>query len=383
MLRLSLPHVDEAAIAAVGEVLRSGQLVHGAQGNAFEAELQEWLDIKHAVLVSSGTAALHLALLALDISPGDAVLVPDFTFPATANVVLLSGATPVLVDVDARSYCVTPQALEAAIAAWRGPQRLRSIMPVHEFGHPVDMAAVRAIAQRHGLKVVEDAACAIGASAGSAKAGKTAGEKAGTLGDIGCFSLHPRKTLTTGEGGILVTNDDALARRLRRLRSHGMERGATGVSFHEAGFNYRLTDFQAAMGRAQLPHLAGWIESRRVLAKAYREALTPLERAGRLALPADHSGHSWQTFMVVLADGVDRATVIGALAGQGIEANLGAQCVSAQPAFAACVPAGGSPVAQRLYRQGLALPFCEQYGAAEVARVATALASVLEASHAG
>lgn len=375
MLRLSLPHVDEAAIAAVGEVLRNGQLVHGAQGNAFEAELQQWLGVKHAVLVSSGTAALHLALLALDIGPGDAVLVPDFTFPATANVVLLSGATPVLVDVDARSYCVTPQALEAAIAAWRGPQRLRTIMPVHEFGHPVNMAAVRAIAQRHGLRIVEDAACAIGASDGTAKTG--------TMGDIGCFSLHPRKTLTTGEGGILVTNDDALAQRLRRLRSHGMERGAAGATFHEAGFNYRLTDFQAALGRAQLPHLAGWIDSRRALARAYRAALAPLERAGLLTLPADHPSHSWQTFMVMLADGIDRATVIRALAEQGIEANLGAQCVSAQPAFAAFVPAGGSPVAQRLFRQGLALPFCEQYGAAEVARVAAALASVLEASHAG
>jgi perosamine synthetase len=379
MLRLSLPHVDEAAIAAVGEVLRSGQLVHGAHGNAFEAELQHWLGVKHAVLVSSGTAALHLALVALDIGPGDAVLVPDFTFPATANVVLVSGATPVLVDVDARSYNVTPQALEAAIATWRGPQRLRALMPVHEFGHPVEMAAVGAIAQRHGLKVVEDAACAIGAIDGRARTGR----KVGSMGDIGCFSLHPRKTLTTGEGGILTTRDDALAQRLRRLRSHGMERGAAGVTFHEAGFNYRLTDFQAALGRAQLPHLAGWIESRRELAKTYRAALAPLEHAGLLSLPADHPGHSWQTFMVVLADGVDRASVIRALAGQGIEANLGAQCVSAQPAFAACAPAGGSPVAQRLYRQGLALPFCEQYGPAEVERVAAALASVLEASHAG
>jgi len=374
MLRLSLPHVDEAAIAAVGEVLRSGQLVHGAQGSAFEAELQAWLGCQHAVLVSSGTAALHLALLALDIGAGDAVLVPDFTFPATANAVLLTGATPVLVDVDARSYCVTPAALEAAIAAWRGPQRLRAIMPVHEFGHPVEMAALCAIAQRHGLRIVEDAACAIGANTGAAMAG--------TLGDIGCFSLHPRKTLTTGEGGILTTNDDALAQRLRRLRSHGMERGAAGVSFQEAGFNYRLTDFQSAMGRAQLPHLAGWIESRRALAKAYHEALAPLERAGRLVLPAGHPGHSWQTFMVVLADGIDRAAVIRALAGQGIEANLGAQCVSAQPAFARCMPAGGSPTAQRLFRQGLALPFCEQYGAAEVARVTAALAAALETSHA-
>lgn len=374
MLRLSLPHLDETAIAAAADVLRSGMLVHGAQGNHFEAELQQWLGVKHAVLVSSGTAALHLALVALDIGPGDAVLVPDFTFPATANVVLLAGATPVLVDVDPRSYCVTPAALEAAIAAWRGPQILRAIMPVHEFGHPVDMAAVRSIARRHGLKMIEDAACAIGAS--------EAGAFMGTLGDIGCFSLHPRKTLTTGEGGILTTNDDALAQRLRRLRSHGMERGPAGMAFHEAGFNYRLTDFQAAIGRTQLPHLAGWIESRRALAKRYREALAPLERAGHLSLPAEHPGHSWQTFMVVLADAIDRAAIIRALAERGIEANLGAQCVSAQPSFAAHAPVGGSPNANRLFRQGLALPFCEQYGAAEVEQVAAALAAVLETAHA-
>jgi perosamine synthetase len=374
MLRLSLPHLDETAIAAAADVLRSGMLVHGVQGNAFEAELQQWLGVKHAVLVSSGTAALHLALVALDIGPGDAVLVPDFTFPATANVVLLAGATPVLVDVDPRTYCVTPAALEETIVNWHGPQRLRALMPVHEFGHPVDMAAVRSIAQRHGLKMIEDAACAIGAGA--------PGAFMGTLGDIGCFSLHPRKTLTTGEGGILTTHDDALAARLRRLRSHGLERGPSGMSFHEAGFNYRLTDFQAAIGRTQLPHLAGWIGSRRALAAQYREALAPLERAGHLSLPADHAGHSWQTFMVVLADGVDRAAIIRALAERGIEANLGAQCVSAQPPFVAHAPAGGSPNANRLFRQGLALPFCEQYGAAEVAQVTQALAAVLEPAHA-
>lgn len=374
MLRLSLPHLDETAIAAAADVLRSGMLVHGAQGNNFEAELQQWLGVKHAVLVSSGTAALHLALVALDIGPGVAVLVPDFTFPATANVVLLVGATPVLVDVDPHSYCVTPAALEAAIQAWRGPQRLRAIMPVHEFGHPVDIAAVRSIAQRHGLKIVEDAACAIGACDAVAFTG--------TQGDIGCFSLHPRKTLTTGEGGILTTNDDVLAARLRRLRSHGMERSPAGMAFHEAGFNYRLTDLQSAIGRTQLPQLAGWIEARRALAKRYRDALAPLERAGHLTLPADHAGHSWQTFMVVLADDVDRTALIRTLAERGIEANLGAQCVSALPPFAAYVPAGGSPNANRLYRQGLALPFCEQYGVTEVAQVASALAELLESAHA-
>ena len=377
MLRLSLPNIDEAAIAAVAAVLRSGQLVYGAQGAAFEAELAQWLGARHAVVVSSGTAALHLSLVALGVGPGDAVLVPDFTFPATGNVVRLAGARPVLVDVDPGSYCVAPAGLEQAIASWRGPERLRALVPVHEFGHPVDMAAVNAIAARHGLAVIEDAACAIGARCGE--------RLAGTLGAIGCFSLHPRKTLTTGEGGVLVTGDDALARRLARLRNHGIERTPGGPVFHEAGYNLRLTDIQSALGRAQLPHLAGWLSVRRSLAARYREALRPLAERGLLSLPADHAGHSWQTFMVVLADGIDRAAVIGALAGQGIEANLGAQCLSALPSFADV--AAPSPVARRLFAQGLALPFCEQYGPSEVERVAGALAAAMHArqgaAHAG
>src|SRR5262245_30972823 len=309
MLRLSLPHVDEAAIAAAAQVLRSGQLVHGAQGQAFESDLQAWMPWRHAVLVSSGTAALHLALIALDVGPGDAVLVPDFTFPATANAVLLVGARPVLIDVDPQTYNVTPEALAAAIAEWRGPERLRAVMPVHEFGHPVEMAGVRALAQQHRLAIVEDAACAIGAT--------VEGRQAGTLGDVGCISLHPRKTLTTGEGGLLVTDDEALARRLRRLRNHGIERAPAGAHFVEAGFNYRLTDFQSALGRAQLPQLRAWIEARRQLAVAYRRALQPLADGGRLTLPDDHPGHSWQTFMVVLAADLDRASVIAQLGAAG------------------------------------------------------------------
>lgn len=368
MLRLSLPNIDEAAIAAVADVLRSGQLVQGTQVAAFEAELQAWLGARHAVLVSSGTAALHLALVALDIGPGDAVLVPDFTFPATGNVVKLVGARPVLVDVDPGSYCVSPLAVEAAISAWRGPERLRAVMPVHEFGHPVAMDVLQALAARHRLAIVEDAACAIGARMAD-------GRLAGTLGDIGCFSLHPRKTLTTGEGGVLVTASDALAAHLRRLRNHGMERNDGALVFHEAGYNLRLTDLQAALGRAQLPKLAGWIDARRSLAARYREALAPLAARGLLTLPCGDGGHSWQTYMVVLADGIDRAGVMRRLAAAGVEANLGAQCLSALPSFADV--AQPAPVGRRLYAQGLALPFCERYGADEVAHVVAALTEAL------
>ena len=366
MLRLSLPHLDDDAIAAAVAVLRSGNLVHGAEGTAFEAELAAYMGVRHAVVVSSGTAALHLALVALGVGTGDAVLVPDFTFPATGNVVRLVGARPVLVDVDPSTYCVTPEGLEAAIDAFRGSERLRAVMPVHEFGQPAAIDAIVALSKRYDLAVVEDAACAIGAT--------LHGRKLGTFGAIGCFSLHPRKTLTTGEGGVLATDDDALARRLRRLRSHGIERDAAGLHFVEAGYNLRLTDFQSALGRAQLPKLDSWVEARRALAAVYLRTLAPLAAAGQLELPKATEGHSWQTFMTVLPDGVDRAAVISELAAMGIEANLGAQCLSVLAPFEGC---GGGPVASRLYRQGLALPFCEQYGPAEVARVAEALGAAL------
>jgi dTDP-4-amino-4,6-dideoxygalactose transaminase len=372
MLRLSTPHLNDAAIAAAAAVLRTGALVHGEQGRAFERELADWLAARHAVLVSSGTAALHLALITAGIRPGDAVLVPDFTFPATGSAVVLAGARPVLVEVDASSYCITQATLADAIACWRGAERLRAVMPVHEFGYPVDMRAVGALAEQHGLVVIEDAACAIGA--------RTGDRFAGTIGDIGCFSLHPRKTITCGEGGILTTADESTAQRLRRLRNHGLEAGPSGMQVIEAGYNYRLTDFQAALGRAQLPALHEWIAMRRALAAAYRAALEPLASAGRIALPADHPGHSWQTFMVVLADGIDRDAVKTRLAQAGIESNLGAYCLSRQPAFTSFAR-GGRSVAGRLFAQGLALPFCEQYGAAEVEQVAAALAVAVESAH--
>lgn len=369
MLRLSVPHLDDAAIDACNRVLRSGMLVHGSEGQAFERELQDWLRVPHALVVSSGTAALHMALMALEIGPGDAVLIPDFSFPATGNAVLMTGATPVLIDVEPGTYCLDVARVAERLATWDLEQRPRAILPVHEFGHPVGMKALMNMAREHGLAIVEDAACAIGADCD--------GQAAGTVGDVGCFSLHPRKTLTTGEGGIVVTRSDSLATKLRRLRNHGMERLPEGMVFMEAGLNYRLTDFQSAMGRTQLPHLSGWIQARKALARAYRSALSGLETQGHLQCPEDHAGHSWQTFMVVLDEQHDRPTVLRALAERGIEANLGAQAMSLQPSFKHAPGADRTPHAQRLFRQGLALPFCEAYDVAVIEQVVGALSTIL------
>ena len=199
MIRLASPVISDDACAAAIEVLRSGQLIHGPVGRAFEDALASFFGASHVIVVSSGTAALHIALLGLGIGRGDAVLVPDFTFPATANSVELVGARPVFVDVHNRTYNVTPESVEAAISAWKGPEKLAAIMPVHEFGCPADANALQTIASRHSLRMIEDAACAIGASIGP--------EYVGTFGIAGCFSFHPRKTLTTGEGGAVITHD--------------------------------------------------------------------------------------------------------------------------------------------------------------------------------
>lgn len=367
MLKLSKPNISEAAISAVADVLRSGQLVHGQECEAFERELAAYLGCADVVLVSSGTAALHVALLALDIGPGDAVVVPDFTFPATANAVAMVGARPVIVDVEAGTYTLDTAQFEELVQNWKGPERLRAVIPVHEFGCMADMPAINRIAREHSMAIVEDAACALGAI--------RADRKAGTWGDVGCFSFHPRKTLTTGEGGALATDNVDLASRMRRLRNHGMERTVTGMRFLEPATNYRLTNFQAALGRAQLPLLDEWIDMRRRLASAYVTLLKPLQDEGVLLLPDLVAGHSWQTFMVVNRSDLPRSRIIQILQDEGFEVNLGAQSLSVIGIYAGSDKA--APCGGHLYREGIALPFCEQYSKTNLEMVAQALARCL------
>jgi dTDP-4-amino-4,6-dideoxygalactose transaminase len=364
VLKLSQPHISEEAIAAVGDVLRSGQLVHGAECESFEKELATYLGCDNVLVVSSATAALHIALLVLNIGPGDAVIVPDFTFPATANVVALTGARVVVVDVNLGEYTINTQLLNETIRNWAGPERLRAIIPVHEFGCVADMTSICRLAEMYNLAVIEDAACALGA--------KRSGRKAGTIGDIGCFSFHPRKTLTTGEGGAIATNNTALAKRMRRLRNHGMDRTEDGMRFFEPATNYRMTNFQAALGRKQLPMLDAWIDQRQQLAKLYMRALEPLVEDGRISCPLWDDGHSWQSFMVTLTDEVNRKSLITLLQQRGVEANLGAQSLSQIGIYK-----GVTALAEHgsyLYRSGLVLPMFEMMTAADVHKVTRALA---------
>jgi perosamine synthetase len=362
---LALPLTDEAELEEVREVLRSGWLTQGPKVAEFERVVADRLGVAHALATSSCTTGLHLALAALEIGPGDEVLVPDFTFPATANVVLQQGATPVLVEVEAGTYNVDPGQLARHLTP-----RTRVVMPVHLFGLSADMTPVLGFAREHGLAVVEDAACALGATYRDAACG--------AMGDVGCFSFHPRKVITTGEGGMVVTNDDELAERLALLRSHGGVRREGRFTFEAAGYNYRLSDVQAAIGIAQMRRLDEMLAARRHLAAALRDALGGVPGIEPPAVPA-WDGHVYQAFVAMLDEGIERDAVIGALRERGVESTIGTYALHDQPFFAAAREPGAPrlPVSLAAFRRSLALPLYPSMGEPEVAQVADALREAL------
>ena len=248
MIPLSKPLIGAAERSAVDRVLQSGQLAQGPEVAAFEDEYGELVAGRPCVAVNAGTSALHLALLVLGIGPGDEVIVPSFTFAATANSVRLVGAVPVFVDIDPDSFCISTEGIEAAI----GP-RTAAIMPVHLYGHPADMPVIMSIANRHGLAVIEDAA--------QAHAARLDDCPVGAWGTAAVFSFYPTKNMTTGEGGMLVVSDGHLARAARLLRNQGMERPYEN---EVVGFNLRMTEMSAALGRVQLRRLEQFTETRRM-----------------------------------------------------------------------------------------------------------------------
>lgn len=232
---------------AVGRVLASGMVVQGAEVAAFEAEFASLVDDRPCVAVNSGTSALHLGLLALGIGPGDEVIIPSFTFAATANAVVLAGAMPVFVDIEPEHFCLDPAAVAAAVTA-----RTAAVMPVHLYGHPADMTELGVVAERHGLALVEDAC--------QAHRARWQDRPVGALGTLAAFSFYPTKNMTTGEGGLVVCADEDVAHTVRLLRNQGMERRYDNELI---GFNARMTDIAAAIGRVQLRRLPGWTEQRR------------------------------------------------------------------------------------------------------------------------
>lgn len=242
MINLASPHIGEEEVEAVSRVLRSGGLAQGPEAAAFETEFATFIGGGKAVAVNSGTSALHLALLALGIGLGDEVLVPSFTFAASANSICLAGATPIFVDIDPQTFCIDPNRIQSSITS-----RTRAIMPVHLYGHPADMTSIQLIAKEHNLLMIEDAAQAHGA--------RWDGQPVGLLGDAACFSFYPTKNMTSGEGGMILFQDTSYERMARLLRNQGMERRYDN---EVVGFNLRMTDIHAAIGRVQLRRLPNW-----------------------------------------------------------------------------------------------------------------------------
>ncbi|MFE6099326.1 aminotransferase class I/II-fold pyridoxal phosphate-dependent enzyme [Streptomyces laurentii] len=347
-----VPWLGEEEARAAAETVRSGWVAQGPRVAAFEEAFAERVGARHGVAVSSCTTALHLSLVALGLGPGDEVVVPSLSFIATANAVRYVGAVPVFADVDLATGNVTPATVDAVRTT-----RTRAVLAVHQAGVPADVGALRAACADWGLPLVEDAACAIGSTVDGGPVGR------GAL--LAAWSFHPRKLLTTGEGGMVTTDDPEWAARLRRLREHGMdvsaaERHASGKPvlerYLETGFNYRMTDIQAAVGLAQLEKLDALVARRRELASRYGELLADVPGLTPVRDPAYGQGNV-QSYWVLLAEDfpVDRDALLGLLAEAGVSARRGIMASHLEPAYADH-PAAPLPVTERLARDSLILP---------------------------
>lgn len=294
---ITKPVLGAEELEALRAPLEAGWVVQGPQVAEFERRFEEYTRAPHAVASTSCTTALHLVLAALDLGSGDEVVVPAFTWVSTANVVEYQGATPVFADVDLTTFNIDPDALEAAIT-----ERTVGVIPVHLFGLCAEMAPILEIAQRRGLWVLEDAACAFGAF--------YRGDSAGTLATAGAFSFHPRKSITTGEGGMVTTADDALARKVAVLRDHGASRtdlsrhvGRAGfllADYDDLGFNYRMTDLQGAIGCVQMDRAPWILEQRARVAASYDGLLAELDWIRPPLVPGGHV-HGWQSYVALFA----------------------------------------------------------------------------------
>lgn len=311
---LMIPSITSSDIDAVVGVLKTGMLIQGKHVSYLEANIQKLVSVNHAIAVSNGTVTMHLALIALGIVPGDEVIVPAFSYVATANVVELTGATPVFVDVDLDTFNIDVNKIHAAITP-----KTKAIIPVHEFGLACNISEIIKLAVQHNLSVIEDAACALGA--------KEKGQPVGSFGIAASFSLHPRKSVTSGEGGIITTNDKQLSNKFKALRNHGIDPESSNMEFIIAGYNYRMTDFQAALVNSQLERFDQIVLHKQELASVYLNELDP-SLMKLPSVPADKN-HTWQTFHVVLDETTNRNNLIAMLKEKGIGTNYGAQCIPA------------------------------------------------------
>ncbi len=359
------PEEADAAAAAVA----SGWVAQGPRVAEFERAFASRVEAPYGVAVSSCTTALHLALVVAGVGPGDEVVVPSLSFIATANVVRYVGATPVFADVEPATLNLTADTIDAV----RTPMT-RAVILVHQVGTPADLGAVHALCDPAGIVVIEDAACAIGS--------EYDGRPIGADSDLAAYSFHPRKVITTGEGGMLVTTNEAWAERSRRLREHGMslsaaERHASSnvvlEGYAEVGFNYRMTDVQAAIGIVQLGRLDAIVARRRELADAYRARLADLPLAGMIADPP-YGRTNYQSYWIELGDEfpMTRDELLQSLLDQGVSARRGIMASHLEPAYADATD-GPLPVTERLTRRSLILPLFHEMSGGQHDRVVAAV----------
>jgi perosamine synthetase len=360
---LSSPDVTEAEIEAVAATLRSPQLSLGPRLTEFETTFTPLTGVEHAVAVSSGTAGLHLAMLALGIGTGDEVIVPSFTFIAAANAIRYVGATPVFVDIDGLTLNLSPAAVERAI----GP-RTRAIVAVHTFGVPADMHALVELARRHQLALIEDACEALGATIDS--------QPIGSFGHVAVFAFYPNKQITTGEGGMIVTRDPDLAAHMRSLRNQGRASTDSWLQHTEVGYNYRLSEIACTLGIGQMRRLPSILDRREEIARIYRQHLSAEDG---LTLPIDEMpGYriSWFVYVVRLSDAFPaphRERVIRQLEQSGIGCARYFAPIHLQPAYADISASANLSITETVASRTIALPFFNRINDSQIATVCEAL----------
>ncbi len=372
MLPYGRQSIDEADIEAVVAVLRSDWLTTGPNVAAFERDFAAFTGAKEAVAVNSGTAALHAAMAALSIGPGDEVIVPAITFVATANCVVYQGGTPVFAEIDSETLLIDPADVERKITS-----RTRAVIGVDYAGQPCDYEALRAIARRHGLALVADACHALGGSAN--------GQPVGSLADLNTFSLHPVKPITAGEGGVVTTSDAALASAMRVFRSHGIssdfrqreKQGSWAYEMVSLGFNYRLSDLQCALAASQLRKLPAWVERRQEIARRYDEAFLDHALFRPLASRPGIS-HGRHLYVIRLRADVDREAFFKALRAEGIGANVHYAPVHLHPFYREKFGTGPGlcPAAEKAAAEIVTLPLFPRMSEADVEDVIAAVRRV-------
>ncbi|RLG57681.1 MAG: glutamine--scyllo-inositol aminotransferase [Candidatus Hydrothermarchaeota archaeon] len=363
------PYFDSEELEEIKKVLDSGWVTQGPKVKEFEDKITDYLGVKHAIAVTNCTSALHLALISVGVKRGDEVLVADFTFPATGHAVLYCGAKPVFVDVDLKTYNINPSLIKDRIT-----NRTKAIIPVHTFGQSAEMDKIMEIAEEYNLKVIEDAACALGA--------RYKNRYAGTIGDIGCFSFHARKGITTGEGGMVVTDNKDLAEKIRNLSVFGMtsawdrEKSDKLIisKFTDMGYNYKMSDITAAVGVAQLRKLYKIIKRKRELARYWDDKLEEIEFI-EPPYVSENVLHVYQAYVALVDKRINRNKLIEKLMEKGIQTQIGTYASHIQPVYNS---GQKCPNSLEIFNRSLALPIYYMLREEDIDMAASHLKKALE-----